>query len=279
MKTLSAGHQTTAASGAHPYAWAVTITRTDATVIRRCSGTRDKTVGGNLYTAAPGFMVSSITNTAGANVVDTLDLTVLPEGAFETLDFLTGRWRGARIEFDQFNWAVPADGFIPWPVYRVADVQPKDGAFILKLRDLRVTWNQDTTLYTSKECHNRLGDSRCQVVLAPFTHAFTITSVGSARRVFTASGLAQAADYFTNGLVIFDDGAHADLELLVLDHGTGGVITLAESLVDDMVVGQTGVIIAGCIGRLEDCRDKFDNVLNMRAPGLHAPTVEESVGG
>ena len=276
-KTLSAGMQATLATRRTRLAWAATFTRRDATVVRRCGGTRDKTIAGNLDSANPGFALSSITCSLGADVVDTLELTVLPSTSFEKLEFLTGRWFGARVEFNQFDWAVPADGFIAWPTYRVADVRPVDGAFVLQLRDLRMRWRLDWTLYTSKECQNRLGDARCQVNLAPFTVSFTVTSVGSASRVFTDSALAQAADYFTEGLVTFDDGAHGDLPLMVLDHATGGVITLAEPLVADIVVGQTGTIVAGCLKRLEDCRDKFDNVLNMRAPGLHAPTLEEMV--
>jgi uncharacterized phage protein (TIGR02218 family) len=279
MKTLSVAMASHLATRTTQLAWAATFTRRDGVIIRRCSGTRDKVIDGNTYTANSSFSLSGITCSAGTTVVDTLEMTMLPSNAFDKLDFLTGRWWGCRVEFNQFNWNSPTDGFIPWPTYRVADVTPKDGAFVMELRDLRVLWRQDYTLFTGKECQNRLGDYRCLVNLASFTHTFTITSVQASRRRFTASGLAQAADYFTEGICIFDDGAHENLDLLVLDHATGGIITLAVPTVEDIIVGQTGTLIAGCLKRLDDCRVKFNNILNMRAPGVHAPTVEEVLGG
>jgi uncharacterized phage protein (TIGR02218 family) len=278
-KTLLAGMTTMVQGRGRTLAWAVTITRRDGAVLRLCGGTRDKTIDGNVYQARPGFNLSNITCSLGATVVDTLEMTVLPSSSFEKLDFLTGRWWGARFEFNQFDWKTPANGFIPWPTYRVSDVTPKDGAFVLQMRDLRVTWRQDYTLATTKECQNRLGDYRCLVDLPTFTFAFTITTVNSARRVFTASALAQAADYFTEGVAYFDDGPYAGLPLFVLDHATGGVITLAVPLAVDMEVAQTGTLVAGCLKRLEDCRDKFDNVLNMRAPGIHGKTLEQQAEG
>ena len=75
--------------------------------------------------------------------------------------------------------------------------------------------------------------------------------------------------------------AHLDhsgyLPLLVREHTAGGVIHLAVPLIADIAPGQTGTIVAGCLKRFEDCRDKFANVLNF---GGHKdiPSTEELVG-
>lgn len=273
LPQLSAGMIASLAARRTHLAWAATFTRRDSVVHRVCGGTRSKTVDGNLYTANPGFTLSSITCSRGTNV-DTLELTVLASSAVEQLDFLTGRWFGARVEFNQFDWATPADGFLPWPTYRVADVQHRDGrAFVLQLRDVRMLWRQDFTLTTGKTCLNRLGDARCGVNLATWTRACEVTAVTN-RRTFTID-LAEAADWATEGLLTFADGPYEALPLWVADHATGGVVTLAEALVQDIVVGQQLSIVAGCLGRREDCRDKFDNILRMRAPGLDAKTLEQ----
>lgn len=273
LPQISAGLQASLAARRTHLAWSVTFTRRDSQVLRFCSGTRSKTIGGNLFQANPGFTVSSLTCSRGTNI-DTLELTVIASSAVEQLDFLTGRWFGARVEFNQFDWATPTDLFLPWPTYRVADVQHRDGrSFVLQLRDIRMLWRQDFTLTTGKTCQNRLGDARCGVNLATWTEAFEVTAVTN-RRTFTID-LAEAADWATEGLLSFGDGPYEDLPLWVADHATGGVVTLAEALVQDIVVGQTGTIIAGCLGRREDCRDKFDNILRMRAPGLDAKTVEQ----
>lgn len=283
MKTLSAGMQTHLATGSTKLAWSVKFTRKDANlsddtgVFRFVAATRNAEIDGEVYEAAPGFNVSSLTCSAGFQV-DSCELTVLTTNDLVKADFLAGRWDGCRVEFNQYVWSDPTLGFIPWPFYRVSDVRPISGGFVLELRDGRQLWGQDFTRATGKTCPYRLGDSKCTKVLTSFTHAFTITTVTS-RAQFTASGLAQAADYFTEGTVIFDDGLHVGLRLLVKEHDTGGVIKLAVPLLADMVVNQTGVIIAGCLKRrTEDCKTKFNNVINFGGAGVDAPTVEELVG-
>lgn len=281
MKTLASGMATMVAGRGRTLEWSVKITRLDGQVFRYVSGSQNATLASEAYISAPGFTVSNITVTPGFTV-DTGMLRFLSTSDMVNADFLSGRWKGARVDFNQYDWKTPANGFVSWPFYRVADVQPIVGGFELELRDGRQLWRQDFTLATGKTCQNRLGDTNprryCGVNLAPFTFAFTVTSVTS-RRVFTASALAQAADYFGNGIVIFNSGLYQNMELQVIEHGTGGVISLGESLYAAIGIGDTGNVIAGCWGRLEDCRDKFDNVLNMRAPGLHAKLIEELVGG
>lgn len=275
-KTLSGGMQTTVAGSVHPLWWTVKFTRRDAVVLRFIGGDKSLTISGDLYDAAPGFDVSSLTCTAGFDV-DTATLTVMTNDDIVKADFLTGRWDGCRVDFNQVDWSNTANGFIPWPFYRVANVEAVEGGFALELRDGRQLWRRDYTLSTGKTCRNRLGDARCGVNLATFTHAFTVTSVAS-RAEFTASALAQAADYFSEGYVVFTSGFYAGLKVMVIDHDTGGVIKLGESLIEDITIGATGNITAGCLKRIEDCATKFSNILNMRAPGLHAGTAAELVG-
>jgi uncharacterized phage protein (TIGR02218 family) len=276
-KTISAGHTTMIATGAIKLAWCVKFIRKDAQEFRFAAGSRTITLDSEVYDGAPGFMVSSLTCSAGFSV-DTAELTMLTDSDLVKADFYAGRWDGCRVEFNQYNWSAAADGFIPWPFYRVSNITPIIGGFVLELRDGRQLWQQDFTRATGKTCPYRLGDAKCTKVLTSFTHTFEITSVAN-RAQFTDSALAQDADYFTEGEVIFDDGLHEGLSLLVKEHETGGVIKLAVPLLADMVVGQTGVIIAGCLKRRdEDCKTKFNNVINFGGAGVDAPTVEELVG-
>jgi uncharacterized phage protein (TIGR02218 family) len=280
VKTLTAGMQSHVASGSQKLAWALQITRTDGEVFRYVSASRGATLAGDVYVPAPGFTVSSMTCTLGYSV-DTLTLTVLTDTDLEQADFLVGRWYGARVEFNQYNWSDPTDGFIPWPTYRVADVRRVIGGFELELRDLRQLLRQDYTLTTGKLCENRLGDARCQVdVAGEFTYSFTVTSVTS-RLVFTDSALGLDANWCIGGVVTFDDGLYEGLPLLVREQSAGGQITLAEGdrLVTPIDVGQTGTITAGCRKRLNlDCRDKFDNVINFLG-AKHSPSDNDLAGG
>lgn len=256
--------------------WACTFTRSDAEVFRFTSAAKDATISANLYASQPGFRVSSITSTLGYGV-DSLEMTVLTNDDMTVADFLAGRWDGCEVEFNQYDWTTVANGFIPWQKYRVANIEPIQGGFVLELRDLRQLLQQDYTRSSGKTCPYRLGDTRCAKVLTSFTHSFTVTGVTS-RSTFTCSGLAQAADYFSNGQVTFADGLYAGLPLLVRSHSTGGVITLAVPLVTDIVVAQTGSIVAGCLKRFtEDCKTKFSNVLNFGGQ-KDMPSTETLVG-
>jgi uncharacterized phage protein (TIGR02218 family) len=279
-KTLSAGMEAHVAAPVQTLHWALKFTRTDGQVFRYCTSRRAKTLDGEVYQPAPGFDLSSMTCTLGYEV-DTLNLTVLTDSDLEHADFLAGRWYGARVEFNQYNWADPSQGFIPWPTYKVADVQRVIGGFLLELRDLRQLLRQDYTLTTGKLCENRLGDARCQVdVAGEFTYSFTVTSVTS-RLVFTDSALGLDANWCIGGLVTFDDGLYEGLPLLVREQSAGGQITLAEGdrLVTPIDVGQTGTITAGCRKRLNlDCRDKFDNVINFLG-AKHSPSDNDLAGG
>lgn len=282
MKTIPAAIQTVIDGGAFQFGWNAKFTRTDAElspesgVFRFCSGTRDASITGQTYSAAPGFDISSITCTLGYGV-DTLEMTVLTNSDMTRAEFLSGRWYACRVEFNQYNWASPADGFIKWPVYTVSDVTPLQGGFKLELRDLRQFMRQDMSLSTGKTCPHRfgsVGDSMCNKSLVALTHTATVTSVTS-RSIFTCSALAQATDYFTLGQVTFDDGLHGGLPLLVRAYTTGGIFTLAVPLIADIVVGQTLVAIKGCLKRREDCIAN-GNILNFG--GQDGVTTQELVG-
>ena len=278
MKTLSAGSQASAAAGYWPLAWAIKITRLDSVVLGFTSATRDETISGQLYEAAPGFNLSSVTCTLGFDV-DGGEIDFLTTDDMTRASFLAGRWRGAVLELNEYNWAAPGDGFIPWPKYRLGVAKPTQSGFTVELRDLRQTLLQDMTRAIGPLCPYRLGSTLCTVNVAPFTHAFTITSVQSSSQ-FTCSGLAQAADYFTNGEVYFAVGPYASLgrPLWVLGHATGGVITLAVPLyAGTAVIGQTGTIVAGCTKRkAEDCGIKFSNIVNFG--GQEGVTPAQVVG-
>jgi uncharacterized phage protein (TIGR02218 family) len=265
------------ATGMHTLEWAATLTRKDADVFRFVSGTRSVELGGEDFTSAPGFNVSSITCTLGYSV-DTLETTVLETDDLTRADFLAGRWNQSRVDFDQYNWKVPADGVIPWPSYEISRVNPLPHGFKLEFRDLRQYLRQDFTYSPTKTCGNRLGDGKCGKDLTAFTHTGVVTSVQS-RSQFTCSGLAQAADYFTNGTATFPDGLYAGLPLLIREHTAGGVIKLAVPLIADVVVDQEPVLVAGCLKRFdEDCKTKFANQLNFRG-NPHQPKAEELIGG
>lgn len=73
-------------------------------------------------------------------------------------------------------------------------------------------------------------------------------------------------------MLTFTTGANAGLSQKVRSHAAGGALTLVLPMVMTVAVGDQFSIVAGCRKRLlEDCRDKFGNVLNFRASRIGPP--------
>jgi uncharacterized phage protein (TIGR02218 family) len=277
MKTIPAPLAAHIALGTTSLSYTLKVTRaTDAGVFAFTSADSDVTISAVVYSSAPGLDVSSIAWQAGA-AVDNLEIATLDDGSiFTRADVLGGLWRNAAFVISRYNRASPSDGVEPMIVGTLGDIRYGKTSLTVELRGLQQYLQQPLGSVSTKNCRARLGDALCTKVLTSFTHTGTITSVTS-NQVFTASALAQAADYFTEGLLTWTSGPSISLTQKVKTHATGGVLTLSLPMFQTVVIGHTFSIIAGCRKRMaEDCATKFSNVLNFQGephlPGLDALT-------
>ena len=103
----------------------------------------------------------------------------------------------------------------------------------------------------------------CKVNLAPLTVTGTLTGVTS-NSVFQDTARTEALDYFGEGSIAFTSGANAGLKPLeIKSYAADGTITTHEPFFYTVAVGDAYTMIPGCRKRLEDCRDKYNNVLNF----------------
>lgn len=275
MKTLPGALASHYQLGTTTLAHIILITRGDGAVFAYTSASDGFTLDGVAYDATQGLDVSSLVLTAGL-AVDNLNLTTLHDGTvFTTPEVLSGVWRNAEFLISECNWAAPSDGANPLIGGTFGEVVVKRGSVEAELRDLKQYLQQPVGIVTSKTCRARLGDAACGINLASWTHSTTVTAAG--QQTFTASGLAQAADYFGYGLVTFDTGACAGITQQIKTHASGGVLTLTLPMLLPVANGDAITVVAGCRKRLEeDCRDKFDNVINFQGephlPGIDALT-------
>jgi uncharacterized phage protein (TIGR02218 family) len=274
MRTIPTDLQTHYASGCTTVAWGFRVTRTDAAVYAFTSAQRAVTIGGVEYLAAPGLDVASLASSAGFGV-DATELTILADDVLiTTADILAGRWDGAGFVLFVFNWADLTDGIDIRMVGTLGVVQPRNGAFVVELRGLQQYLQQPVGAVSTKTCRARLGDTLCAKVLTSFTVTGTITSVTSSQ-VFADSARTEADAYFAEGILTWTGGDNDGLSQKVKTWvQAGGVFTLSVPMVAPVQIGDTYSVVAGCRKRLdEDCRLKFDNVLNFQGEP-HRPNID-----
>lgn len=261
-------------SGATTLAWGLKVTRVDGTVLGWTSHDRPAVIGAVTYSADLGLDVASLVSSAGF-AVDNTEINILADDAVITrADIMAGVWDGAAFELFQYNWADLAQGRDVRKVGNFGNVRPVRGAYVAELRGLRQRLQASIGGITQATCRYRLGDARCTKALGAFTFAGTLTHVTS-QQVVRDSGRAQAAGYFTAGVITFTSGANDGLQFKVKAHAADGTFTLDLPAVAALAVGNTYSVVAGCTKRLaEDCRDKFNNVPNFGGEP-HLPGIDQ----
>lgn len=273
MKSLPAALAAHVATRETTLATALKITRTDGQVFGFTTHDVDDVVSSVTYSANPGLDVTDIIIDA-SGAVGNLELRTLHDGTtFTTAEVLGGVWRNAAFVIFRYNWADLAGGIDTLLAGTLGEVELKQNSVVAELRDLRQYLQQPVGSLSSKTCRYRLGSTDknngglClkDISGAPFTMPFTVTSVTSAS-VFRDSARTEAADWFGEGEILWLTGNNAGISKKVKTYDADGTFTLALPLLSAIQVGDTGTAIVGCRKRLEeDCRDKFDNVLNFGA--------------
>jgi uncharacterized phage protein (TIGR02218 family) len=230
------------------------------------------------FSATQGLVVSDVVTTIGFEV-DNLELTTLDDGTlFDRDEVLAGTWTEARFRLFKYRWDVSPVTIANHTetVMRgwFGNVTLNQNTIAIELRGLAQKLQQPVGIVSTKTCRARLGDSACTVDLAPFTHNLTVTSVVD-QNTFTASAATQAAAYFDEGIVTWLTGDNAASRSQRVRSFAAGQFTLQLPTVLPIQIGDTFQAIAGCRKRLtEDCRDKFDNVLNFQGEP-HRPTTDD----
>jgi len=105
-------------------------------------------------------------------------------------------------------------------------------------------------------CNHTVFDSKCALVEADYktTAAVTLDATGTILTSTTFGG--EVDGYFTGGKVVFGDEART-----MVSH-VGNVVTLMYKF-KELATGNSVDAYPGCDGRVETCRDKYDNILNF----------------
>jgi len=273
MKTISG------ALAAH-YAGTVTtiatcwkVTRADSQVFGFTDHRYDIVFLGVTYAAATGHDTTDVDSSSDLSV-DNLDVTgFLDDDSLRESDLIAGVWDFARVEIFEVNYADLTMGARQLRSGWLGEVriQSRPRQFIAELRGLSYTLQQTIGEVYTPSCRADLGDARCGVNVPALTASGqSVTSVTD-RRTFVASGLADGA--WTAGKVTFTSGANAGFAMEVKSW-TNGTKTLVLSLPMPypIAVADVFTVQPGCLKRITDCRDTYNNVVNFRGepyvPGI-----------
>lgn len=272
MKTIPANLLQAYQRPAQTIAHFLRITRRDGLTLGFAALDRDVLIDGVLYRARPGLTVQALVTSASLDA-ENLELTVLTDDPDVVVaDVRAGLWDNAEFLLFEADYQNPSFGTNVLQRGRMGQARPRGPDIVFELRGLKALLGQAQGEVTSKTCRATLGDARCTVDLAPYTETGALTAVTS-RLVFADSARAEADDWFVEGVITFTSGANAGTSHKVRLFAAGQ-FTLTLPCVFNPEVGDTYSVVAGCQRRLEDCRDKFSNVVNFQGEP-HLPGIDE----
>jgi len=265
MKTIPTALQDHLDTGATTMCYCWRITRKDATVQGFTDHDEDLTFDGTTFEAEAGFTASQVQQALGLSV-DNLEVV----GAFNSAhidetDLIAGVYDDADIELYWVNWADVSERLTVM-VGNLGEVTQNGIEFTAELRSLTHRLNQKVGRKYQRTCDAIFGDSRCGFNAASVTFAGTVTSVTSPS-AFKASGLAQADDYFSRGVLVWLTGNNAGQTIDVRTHTNDGSTVgfdMWTPAVGDIQVGDTFNVTAGCKQTADVCKTKFNNLVNFQ---------------
>ena len=250
--------------------WKVTLVNKNNEVRGFSNHTRPLTFEGVRYDPASGYTPSAVETMSGLQV-DNLEIEgMLSSDSISEDELMAGRWDGALVEIFQVNYLDLTMGSLKLRKGKLGEVRLGKHYFVAELRGLIQAYTKTIGELYSVTCRASFGDTRCKVVLTPYTFTTTVTSVVDNRN-FTATGLTLESNYFDMGQFYFTTGPNAGIKTEIKEHLVGGVIKLVLPLPYPVLVGHQFTAIRGCMKSLTACKS-YNNVLNFRGephlPGL-----------
>lgn len=238
--------------------WGATVYLTDHV--------RDVVIGANTYKTDSGYQFSGQVSESSMSpgVMDLDGIANLAGIGYDQI--ASGLFDNARIYAFATTWTAPIVDEEPLGVAILGKTTVKDNRYTIEMMMLVDALNQSVGKSYQPSCQKKFGGQEfagCKIVLAPITVTGTITSVTS-NLIFSDSARTEAADYFASGTIAFTSGSNAGLKPLeIKSYLSDGTVETYEAFHYPVSIGDAYTLIPGCRKRLEDCRDKWNNVVNF----------------
>lgn len=223
---------------------------------------RDLVIDGLTYRASAGLRASAAQATADLQP-GTLDVSAFLDVSSEA-EIEAGVWDEARITVFETRWdALPAtvDPAVCNIVLhgRLGKIDRQTGTFQAQLHGLLEQLDTQIGRVYGPSCPWRLGDSRCQVDLGPWTRTGIVTSLGDdARYTFLDATQGEEDGWFNEGAMTITSGTNAGRHVDVRQW-EAHTFTLHRPLPVPLVVGDTYSAIRGDDKTFQTCDGVFDN--------------------
>lgn len=227
---------------------------------------------GHTYLSMSGFSSSAISSNSDLSV-DNLDVQgVFDDDAITIEDLRAGLFDHADIYIFFVNWADLTQGAFKMRRGNLGEVSyTPQGFFKTELRGMTQRLASQIIELFGPSCRADLFDGRCKLLTTDYTSIGHVTAVADNKTVTVTIDTPSTTyenndEWFRFGVLKWTSGPNNGkaIEVKSWDHTTG-ILTFYLSLGFTPTVSDTFTITPGCDKSLATCRDKFANLLNMRA--------------
>ncbi len=268
MRTLPDGLQNHLDTGTTTMCWCWKLTTNDGRTFGFTDHDNDLSFDSLIFEAASGFTGSEVECGLGM-AVDNLDV----EGALSSLklneqDLFAGVFDNADVEIWQVNWAEPVQRILA-KKGNLGEVSRNENGFSAEIRGLAHHLNQPKGRLFQRGCDTDLGGVRCGVDLdtPAYRQNGTVTTIIENSKVFV-SGLEGFSDgWFSSGRLVFSSGNNLNRASEVKNFqvtAAGIKIELWLQMPEEILVGDSFTVTAGCDKSFDTCKAKFANAVNFQ---------------
>lgn len=223
---------------------------------------------GTTFSANHGMSARAFDQSTGLSVDNSEALGVLSDAGVRDPDILAGRFDGAVVEAWLVNWKAPSQRIM---LFRgeMGEIERAGGAFKAELRGLTEALNQPQGQVYQSPCAAILGDGACQVDISGrrYSRKAEIAGIFGALVELAWSFQDLPNGWFDHGQLIVLTGVGAGATQIAKADRVGAErrsIELWDALPKEVASGDRVRLVAGCDKRIETCRGKFANVINLR---------------
>lgn len=251
-----------------PYAtaaWCVRIECTNGTTVRLTSYPYDLTMSNaTLYKTDNGYEPTAYSATSAFSP-SSLDLEgICIVGSVSRAALVSGVFDNARVYIFKCDYLAPVEDYEAVAAGFFGKTTLEDDKYRIEGMGLIDALNQSVGRSIKPGCDAKFTDARCGISLAAVKVTGTLTGVTS-NLVIHDSARSEAADWFGAGTIKFTSGQNAALPAFdIRAFNAGGTITVFNAIYYTPQIGDAYEMTPGCRKRREDCRDKWNNIINFQ---------------